>query len=284
MQPSSRSGPYQTPPVNDNGPEASTPSGRTPPPIANLLDALRFFSRLPVRGTDHRAPSLDGIARVLPLASLVIGVGPALILILGVFLHLPPLFAGAGAVLAMVLVTGAMAEDGLADAADGLFGGVSPASRLDIFRDSRHGTYGVLALVLAVVMKAAALGSMAEFNALAAAATWLAASLFARSAGLWLTVALPPARAGGASASAGRVRPASFATGMVLALLLVLVLALPAVGPVLLALALICGGLVTMGWTRLCRRLVGGQTGDLIGALQALIEITMLGCLSIAFF
>jgi adenosylcobinamide-GDP ribazoletransferase len=80
------------------------------------------------------------------------------------------------------------------------------------------------------------------------------------------------------------VRPASFATGLVLALVLSVALGLPAAGPALLVLGLVLSGLVMIGWTRLCRRLVGGQTGDLIGALQALVEITMLGCLSIAFF
>ena len=48
--------------------------------------------------------------------------------------------------LATVLFTGAFHEDGLADAADGLFGGQSPARRLEIMKDSRLGSYGAIAL------------------------------------------------------------------------------------------------------------------------------------------
>ena len=95
-------------------------------------------------------------------------------------------------------------------------------------------------------------------------------------AALWLTVALPPARSGGAAAGAGQVSRQSFGIGAVFMVMLSFVLAAFAVGVLGLILAYALGVLVIWGWITLCRRLIGGQTGDLIGALQALLEATAL--------
>jgi adenosylcobinamide-GDP ribazoletransferase len=89
-------------------------------------------------------------------------------------------------------------------------------------------------------------------------------------------VALPAARSGGASASAGAVSRQGFGIGAVFMVVLSFCLAGFAVGVLGLVLAYGLGALVIWGWTTLCRRLVGGQTGDLIGALQALLEVTAL--------
>ncbi|MEM6390903.1 MAG: adenosylcobinamide-GDP ribazoletransferase, partial [Pseudomonadota bacterium] len=57
-------------------------------------------------------------------------------------------FAAALAMAGFALMTGALHEDGLADTADGLWGGRTPERRLEIMRDSRIGAYGVVALIL----------------------------------------------------------------------------------------------------------------------------------------
>ena len=238
--------------------------------------ALRFFSRLPTGGSPHQTPELGRIAMALPLASVVIGIGPALLLVGAALIGLPSYFAAALAVGAMVISSGAMAEDALADAADGLFGGQSVARRLEIMKDSRHGTYGVAALTLFLLLRVTALGAVAAVNPLAAGAMWLAASIVARSGALWLAVALPPARPDGASATAGQLPGRSFAVGAAFAVVLLFVLGGPATSLVGLGAALLLVVAVTAGWTALCRRLVGGQTGDLIGALGALLEIAVL--------
>ena len=239
----------------------------------DLLMALRFYSRLPTGTRAHRPPDLERMAIVLPVASLLIGLLPALLLILGSLLELPRMFAAGLAVAAAVIVGGGMTEDAIADAADGLFGGTTRERRLEIMKDSRHGTYGVAALCLFLLLRVAALSAMAVAEPYSAATVWLGSMLVARSGALWLTVALPPARADGASAGAGRVGIAAFGQGTALALVLLLLLVAPAVGlPGFIAAALF-GVVVVFGWSALCQRLVGGQTGDLIGALQALIEI-----------
>lgn len=262
-------------PHNDNHPPRA-PLPDAPRLVDDLVMGVRFFSRLPSGGRPHLPPDLTRIAMALPFASLVIGLAPALLLLAGGLIGLPPLFVAGLAVAAAVVLTGAMAEDALADAMDGLFGGTSPERRLEIMKDSRHGTYGVAALCLSLLLRVAALSSLLAAGPYLAAAVWLAAMLLARSAALWLSVALPAARPNGLSATAGRVSRPAFLMGATFALILGLVLIAPGTGLVgyLTAVALI--GLVAFGWTALCRRLVGGQTGDLIGALQALLELAAL--------
>ncbi|WP_198669740.1 adenosylcobinamide-GDP ribazoletransferase [Pelagibacterium sediminicola] len=257
--------------------DTPSPAARFARPLADLVMALRFFSRLPTGKGTHEKPDLGRIAPVLPLASLAIGAGPAALLFVFVHAGFPALFSALLAVAAAALVTGAMSEDAIADAADGLFGGATSARRLEIMKDSRHGSYGVLAIVFVVGLKVAALAAIAGHNPLAATLVWLAATTMARSGALYLPMRLPPARTDGAAAAAGGVPGNAFALGNVLALVLGLVLAGAFTGIWGFVLASGCAAVVALGWARLCRRLVGGQTGDLTGAAQVLLEIAILG-------
>lgn len=256
-------------PTNDNRPPAGEMRLGD-----DLLMGIRFFSRLPTGAAPHRRPNLSRIALALPFTSLVIGLGPALLLLGLEWLNVSHLFAAALAVAAMIVVTGAMAEDAIADSVDGLFGGHDVEQRLTIMKDSRHGTYGVCAIATLLLLRVTAIGSIG--NPLEAAGTWLAATVMARSGALWLTVALPAARVGGAAATAGQVTRQAFGIGAVFMVVLSFVLAGFAVSVLGLAVAYGLGALVVWGWVTLCRRLIGGQTGDLIGALMALIEVAVL--------
>jgi adenosylcobinamide-GDP ribazoletransferase len=257
------------PPTNDNHPLRADVRLSD-----DLLMGLRFYSRLPTGDAPHVRPNLTRMALALPFTSLVIGLGPAAVLLALEWLHAPHLFAAVAAIACMVIITGAMAEDALADAADGLFGGRTIEDRLAIMKDSRHGTYGVCAIVLFLLLRVTAIGSIA--NPLAAAGVMLAASVMARSGALWLTVVLPPARIGGAAATAGQVSRQAFGIGAVFMVVLSFVLAGFAVSVLGLVVAYGLSALVIWGWVTLCRRLIGGQTGDLIGAQQALIEAAAL--------
>ena len=242
----------------------------------DLVMGLRFFSRLPTGGRRHERPELSRMARALPFTSLVIGLPPAALLLVACWIGVPAYVAAARAIGALGAATGAMPEDALADAMDGLFGGASAERRLEIMKDSRHGTYGVAALCLYLVLRVTALGSLAAANPLAAGGLWLATGVVARTGALWLSVDLPAAREGGASASAGRVKKRDFAIGAAFAALLAFVLAAPFAGVVGVVLAGLAASGVAWGWTWTCRRLLGGQTGDVIGALHALIEVAVL--------
>jgi adenosylcobinamide-GDP ribazoletransferase len=262
-------------PTNDNRPaNANNPEPAEFRLADDLLMGLRFYSRLPTGAAPHRRPDLNRIALALPFTSLVIGLIPVAILLGLEWLAVPHLFVAALAVGAGVIVTGAMAEDALADSADGLFGGPTIEERLAIMKDSRHGTYGVCAIVLLLALRITAIGSVP--NPLEAAGVLLASSVMARSGALWLTIALPAARTGGASANAGAVTRQAFGIGGVFVLVLSFVLAGFAVGILGLLAAYLLGALAVWGWVTLCRRMIGGQTGDLIGALQALLEVAVL--------
>lgn len=237
---------------------------------------LRFFSRLPVGDAPHAVPDLNRMAPALPFVSLAVGFVPALLLTVLAWLGAPPLFAAAIGVGLLVVLTGAMTEDALADSADGLFGGASVERRLEIMKDSRHGTYGVVAIVLYLILRVTALGGVAAINPLAAGGLMLAATIAARSGSLWLSVELSSAREGGASASVGRVGKRTFAVGAGFATVFLFVLAGPFTSVIAVVLALLAAGLAALGWVWVCRKLVGGQTGDLIGALHALIEAAVL--------
>jgi adenosylcobinamide-GDP ribazoletransferase len=266
------------PPRQDNGP-SRRPDG------ARLLDdfvmGMRFFSRLPVGEAPHETPNLARMAAAAPFVSLAIAILPAVLTAGLGWLGAPGPFAAAAGVALMVAVTGAMAEDGLADSADGLFGAATIEGRLEIMRDSRHGTYGVATLALYLIVRVLAYGALATVNPLAAAALMLAVAVLARSASLWLSLELPPAREGGASASVGRVTGPAFAVGAAFAALLTFALAGPFAGVLGVAFVLLAAAATTAAWVSACRRLIGGQTGDLIGALYALVEVAALTMLMI---
>jgi adenosylcobinamide-GDP ribazoletransferase len=143
-------------------------------------------------------------------------------------------------------------------------------------KDSRHGTYGVAAIGLYLILRVVGFGAVTGVNPLAAGALMIATGILARSGSLWLSVELPPAREGGSSASVGRVSRPSFALGAGFAVMLGFALAAPFVGILGLVFALLATALTAIAWVMVCRRMVGGQSGDLIGALHALIEIAVL--------
>ena len=115
-------------------------------------------------------------------------------------LSCPPALAAICALLAMILATGALHEDGLADFADGLAGDTKDRS-LSIMRDHQIGTYGVIALLLSLAIRATAVTLIAEPHAVIAAL--IGAGAASRLSAVLIMTALPPARKDGLSASVG---------------------------------------------------------------------------------
>lgn len=249
--------------------------------MADLVMALRFFSRLPAGNSPHEAPDLGRIAMALPVAALIMAIIPCAIILLGAWAGLPPFFVATLATASMAIVGGGMMEDSLADSADGLFGGYTRERRLDILKDSRHGTYGVSALCLFLVLRITAIGSLIAINPLTAVGVWLGANLIGRSGGLWVSVALPQAREEGTSAAAGQLPRSRYLVGLGLATLLLGIIGGLATSLLGVVTAFLAVALVVVGWTALCKRLVGGQTGDLIGAAAGLGEVAALTALLI---
>ena len=185
-------------------------------------------------------------------------------------LHLPPLPAAALAVTATVAVTGALHEDGLADVADGFGGGATRERKLEIMRDSRIGTYGVCALVLSFILRVCALANLGD-PALVTAAL-VSAHAVARAPIPAFMRLISAARTDGLSSDAGRGQQAASIAAILLGLAVLLIGLGFAAGFV--AVILLCAGFGLMAW--LCIRQIGGQTGDVLGALEQFGEIVVL--------
>lgn len=229
----------------------------------HLRAALAFLTRLPMG-----APPPGDLAASMgafPLAGAVVGVAGAIVYALARW-AVPAYLAALLALAATILVTGALHEDGLADTADGLGGAGDRERRLAIMRDSRIGTFGVLALLLTLGLRGGALAAI-DRPALAAGAL-IAAHALSRAAIPWAMRMADPARPDGLGAAAGKPSPSAAGIAATLAIL-VAALALPP-GAAIAALAgSILGAVLVIFPTR---RGLGGYTGDVLGAVQQLSE------------
>lgn len=249
---------------------------------ALLTDTMRSFgllTRVPVadrwfEGFDGR---YDRASRAAPLVGVALGLASGLVAILTIAIGLSPLVAAVLAVGLGIVATGALHEDGLADTADGL-GATRRERRLEIMRDSATGTYGVLALFLAVGLQVAALAALLR-DPLAALLALVAAFALARAGMVWLWHATPPARADGAAAASGQPVAASVRTAFILAALAALP-AIAVVGP-WPALAALGGLVVVLLVVGRVARGLGGHTGDVLGASVVLAQAAVLVGLSV---
>jgi adenosylcobinamide-GDP ribazoletransferase len=237
----------------------------------DLKVCLLFATRVPI---PHAEPVGGGeVARAswgLPLIGALIGLAGAVVYGLAYRLGLPPLVGAGLAVATTLIATGCLHEDGLADTADGLFGGRDREHRLEIMRDSRIGTFGAAALVMSLLLRSAALASLASPGEVALAL--IAAHAGARAMMPAFLRLVPPARPDGLAAEAGR--PPQRAALLAAALgILIVMLALGA-GRGVAACLLLAAAFTVLRW--LCLRETGGQTGDVAGALEQVGEIAVL--------
>jgi adenosylcobinamide-GDP ribazoletransferase len=237
---------------------------------AGFAVALAFFTRIPVAAGPGSDWALAEAAWAFPLVGAGVGAIAGLIFLAAELIGLGDWPAALLAVLASIVVTGALHEDGLADAADGVFGGGDRDHRLEVMRDSRHGTFAVLALVLSVALRAAALARIGEpvFAGLALVATH-AGSRALLAPVLWR---LSPARPDGLGAAAGRPR----ASGMAMALVIAFFIAVAALGPGAGVIALAVAAAAAAIAALIAQRRIGGYTGDVLGAIQQTAEIALL--------
>lgn len=250
-------------PMDDNQEETRPWLARwlTAPAVAAM-----FLTRLPVRG-----PRVELAQAVVafPLVGIFVGALGGGAYWLSALAGLPLLASALIALAVTALVTGALHEDGLADAADGLAGSTAEDS-IRIMRDSRIGGYGVLAMIFSVGLRATALAALADppsgFLVL------IAAGALSRAAMPAVMLALPRASATGLGAAAGKPAAVDTLLGIAVAVLLSVAL----LGPVLALAALVAAALAALLAAALAWRGLGGYTGDILGAVQQLAEIAIL--------
>lgn len=232
----------------------------------DLRTGLAFCTRLPVAVAQDA--NLTRAVWTFPLVGALIGGLGALVFWLTS--SLGSFVAATLAVTATTLVTGALHEDGLADTADGIGGGTTKERKLEIMRDSRSGVYGVTALILSYLLRVGAIASLPAAGT--AAAALIAAHAGAR-AGMALFIAMvPQARQDGLSARIGTPPSGPVAVAALLGLLALLLCL--GVGAALLAVLVVM--IVLSGAARVARNHIGGQTGDVVGAVEQACEIVIL--------
>lgn len=233
-----------------------------------FLGALRFFTRLPVPAwVGHSERGLQAAARWLPVVGLVVG-GFAALAYLAAAQFWPQPVAVLLAMVTALGVTGGFHEDGLSDTADGLGGGWDKAKILAIMKDSRVGSYGVLALLVVLPGKFLLLASLPAAQVVPAL---LFGHALSRCCALLPMATMDYARADDSSKArplAGRLSPAALLPG-----LLALLPGLFWLPPGNSLLAVILALLVSLWLARKCARWLGGYTGDTLGATQQLAEI-----------
>jgi adenosylcobinamide-GDP ribazoletransferase len=246
-----------------------------PMPGASLATDLKvivlFATRLPLIQTAPVA-SAD-IARAswaFPVVGALVGLTSGVVYWVAVRIGLSPAPAAALALTATLAATGCLHEDGLADTADGFGGSGDRARKLEIMRDSRLGTYGACALAMSFLLRWSALASIADPGS--ATLALVAAHGAARATLPAFMRFVPPARRDGLSAAAGRPPPHCVGAA---ALLGVAMLGI-GLGPAAAAVALVLLAAASLVMARLAMSQIGGQTGDVLGALEQLGEIVIL--------
>lgn len=251
---------------------------------ASVIRALGFLTRLPVPARFFEAgdEALSDDAGAFALAGTLIALPGALLVLIGAVTGAPSLVTAIIVIVATIVLTGALHEDGLADTADGFGGGAAPERRLEIMRDSAIGTYGVLAVTGSILLQVTALAALAETSAVQAAFAFVAAHTGSRAAMVWHWSRTPPARSDGVAAGSGQpgtpaVKAVLISAGIVLALA-----AIAATGIVVTAIAAMAVYAATSGFSRLTGRLIGGHTGDTIGASEQIARSVMIVGLAMA--
>ncbi|MFB9148877.1 adenosylcobinamide-GDP ribazoletransferase [Roseovarius ramblicola] len=239
---------------------------------SDLTLALALLTRLPVK--IHDTARGARAAWAWPVAGAVLGGLSALSGGAALMLGLPAPVAALLALGALVMLSGGLHEDGVADTADGLWGGWTQQRRLEIMRDSRVGSYGVIALVLVLGLRGVALALIFAAGALAGAAALVIAAMVSRAAMAGVMATLPHARADGLAQAQGHPPRAT----VLLAMALTLAAAAGLGGASGLA-AVAAAALAALGVAWVAHTRIGGQTGDILGAAQQVAEIAALLCL-----
>ena len=247
----------------------TTAPTRIPAILAPPLAALQFLTRIPVPPLPFDDLTLPRATAFFPLVGALLGSLAALAFH---FLspHLTPTIAAIATVTLLVLLTGALHEDALADCADA-FGLPRTRERtLAILHDSAIGSFGACAVALSLFARVALIAALPPARA---TPTLIAAVTLSRWSILPLTLLPPTTSIGRGSSIARKVSPATLTIGSLLtATILALTLHTSAILPVIAALIVI-----TISGLFYHRRL-GGSTGDCFGATVQLVEIAVLLC------
>ena len=234
--------------------------------------AVRFLTVLPLpaypRHIDDNTVPLRVGSGYYPVAGLLLALLLSLLVVTG-GPHLPSLALAALLVTGLVLLTGGLHLDGLMDACDGLFGGATRERKLEIMRDSRVGSFGVLGAACILLLKWSFLTSLGSAHLIQALLITLPCARWSMVVALR---AFPSARATGLGATFRQaVTPGSLLQAGITAMIIALL-----AGGLPGAVAWIIATLLALALGALVTRTLGGLTGDIYGAIAEITEVTLL--------
>ena len=150
--------------TEENETEENEKAKETISPLLTFLTAVQFLTRVPLPSVmrcsmDQYPLALQASVVYFPIVGVLIGVSTTITYCMSSYFW-SPLIAAVLAIAVEMLLTGAFHEDALADATDSLGGGWTREQVLEILKDSRHGTSGVLALVIGVLLRIALIANL----------------------------------------------------------------------------------------------------------------------------
>ena len=236
-----------------------------------MLTALMYFTRIPgIRSAPYDDEAQRQALKYFPLVGWLVGAVGALTLYLGQLL-LPPTIAVVGAIIAMLLLTGAMHEDGLADSVDAFGGGYDRERILAIMKDSNLGVFGGIALIVVMALKTLLLLELVALNVGLA----MLAIMFTQAASRFVVLLIPASLDYVQQSPKSKSRPmvgnrmpisAVAFSGLFIALPLLFL------NDRAFWLGLLLGGLGSIGLAFYFKSRLGGYSGDCLGATQQISE------------
>lgn len=244
--------------------------------VNDLFNAFGLLTRLPLpAGHSDGVRNFSRSVWAYPLVGGVVGAIGALVWFAGQLTGLGVALSAGLAVATQVLVTGALHEDGLADFADSMGGGHSRERILEIMRDSRIGTYGVLALILILGLR---WGGIADLPLHQLLAGLICAGLLGRLAIVLLLALLSPARSDGLGQTVASPPVGAIAAATLFSVAIVF-LHLPLITGILIFAVMVATSTIV---ALLAKRRIGGYTGDVLGAGEQVTEAAVLLVLAAA--
>ncbi|GFP74124.1 adenosylcobinamide-GDP ribazoletransferase [Clostridium fungisolvens] len=231
---------------------------------------IQFMTRIPINlSLEVKREDFADAVRYFPLVGLIIGAIDLLIYIITCKLFhgmLPVVFT----MISHIIVTGGLHLDGLSDTADGIFSGRSKDKILEIMKDSRVGTFGVLALVALMLLKFSAIEELSRVNIYSAL---LISPVISRTLTTLLMYKRRYAREkeGLGDLFIGKISTLTFSIALALGIIITL-----AVGRTYGLIVIVIGFIFTVCFRSYIEKRLDGITGDILGASVELNEVLVL--------
>jgi len=234
----------------------------------DVILTLTLLTRLPLgkflqADFDRQASA----AWAFPIAGLAVSSIAAIVALVTLSMGLNAALIAGLTLISLMITTGGLHEDGLADTVDGFWGGHSIESRLKIMSDSTIGTYGILALISTIGLRWIALTLLLPVSVL----PLLAVAALSRAGMCAMMAWVPLAKKSGISAAIGSPPVASVAMASFIALTVGWLILGAIILPVVLIAILVFSSIAILTQQKIC-----GQTGDVLGAAQQVCETVCL--------